>query len=276
MKIVKVAESQKRTPISYYGGKQLMARYILPNIPKHTVYVEAFAGGAAIFFAKEKSAVEFLNDTNGEIVNFYRVLRDKFPQLQKLVRSTLHSRDQHRRAFVIYKNSDMFTDVQRAWALWMLSSQGYAGQLGSSWGRELKSDKTAKAIRNKRDNFTELFEERLRDVSLECQDAVRLIKTTDAEDVFFYLDPPYYNANMGHYDGYTIEDFEMLLKAISEAKGKFLLSSYPSEILTKYTKEHGWFQIEIEQAVHASNKGRRKIEVLTANYDISNPFVKAV
>jgi DNA adenine methylase len=73
---------------------------------------------------------------------------------------------------------------------------------------------------------------------------------------------------MGHYDGYTIEDFELLLKTLSKIEGKFLLSSYPSEILSSYIKANNWQSIEIEMPVMVSNKGKRKIEVLTANYPI--------
>lgn len=76
----------------------------------------------------------------------------------------------------------------------------------------------------------------------------------------------------GHYDGYTLEDFEGLLKTLSQIKGKFLLSSYPSEILSRYMEKYGWQQKEIEQRVSVGiNNGKpakRKIEVLTANYNL--------
>jgi site-specific DNA-adenine methylase len=69
-----------RTPLSYYGGKQQLASRILGMIPEHHVYCEPFCGGAAIFFSKEPSGVEIINDTNGEIINFYEVLAEtKFP-----------------------------------------------------------------------------------------------------------------------------------------------------------------------------------------------------
>lgn len=72
MKTIKI---HFKTPISYYGGKQKLATKILSRIPKHILYCEPFLGGAAIFFAKEPSAVEVLNDTNKELMNFYRVLK---------------------------------------------------------------------------------------------------------------------------------------------------------------------------------------------------------
>lgn len=60
-----------KTPISYYGGKQKLATHILKRTPEHRLYAEVFTGGAAIFFAKEPSEIEVLNDTNKELINFY-------------------------------------------------------------------------------------------------------------------------------------------------------------------------------------------------------------
>jgi len=63
-----------KTPVSYYGGKQKLATKICSLIPEHTLYSEPFIGGGAIFFAKEPSPVEVLNDTNKELMNFYKVV----------------------------------------------------------------------------------------------------------------------------------------------------------------------------------------------------------
>src|SRR4051794_19510946 len=111
-----------KTPITYYGGKQKLVPHILPKIPKHNLYAEPFCGGAAIFFAKEQSEIEVLNDTNRELINFYRVVQNDFASLEKEIRITLHSRDLHRKAWVINSNPDMFSEVKRAWVVWMLSS----------------------------------------------------------------------------------------------------------------------------------------------------------
>jgi DNA adenine methylase len=93
-----------------------------------------------------------------------------------------------------------------------------------------------------------------------------------SKDTFFYCDPPYINTNQGHYKGYTKEDFEKLLKLLSKIKGKFLLSSYPSEMLTKYAKQNKWSIKKINMALVLSSnpdsKVKRKIEVLIANFKI--------
>lgn len=100
-----------KTPVTYYGGKQNLVNTILPLIPKHSLYCEPFAGGAAIFWAKQTSEVEVLNDTNRELMNFYRVVQTDFINLEREVMITLHSRDLFRKASVIYNNPDMFTEL---------------------------------------------------------------------------------------------------------------------------------------------------------------------
>lgn len=103
-----------KTAITYYGGKQKLASTILKLIPKHHLYAEPFFGGGAIFFAKDKSAVEVINDTNKEVINFYRTVQNDFVSLEKEIQITLHSRDLHRKASVIYNNPDMFSEIKRA------------------------------------------------------------------------------------------------------------------------------------------------------------------
>ncbi len=87
-------------------------------------------------------------------------------------------------------------------------------------------------------------------------------------------DPPYYNSDCGHYDGYTIEDYRLLLSVLSEIEGKFLLSSYPSQELKKHTQAQGWeskeFKMRVSVAVGAHQK--EKTEVLTANYPLKKHY----
>ncbi len=261
-----------KTPISYYGGKQKLAVIILKLIPKHNLYCEPFIGGAAIFFAKSPSNVEVINDTNKELINFYRVVQNDFVSLEMEIRVTLHSRDLHRKATVINNNPDMFSDIKRAWAVWVLSTQSFAAMQDGSFGYDVNSNTTTKKITNKRNSFTEEYAQRLQNVQIECADALRIINSRDAAGSFFYCDPPYYNSDMGHYDGYTIEDFESLLNCLATIKGKFLLSSYPSEILATFVRKFGWYQLEVEQTVSVASNSekplKKKTEVLTANYPI--------
>ena len=108
-----VKQPKLRTPITYYGGKQKLVSTIVPLIPNHNLYCEPFLGGAAVFFAKQPSAVEVINDTNKELINFYQVCRNRLHDLQALVRVTLHIRDQHDDAWVIYNKPHLHDEVRR-------------------------------------------------------------------------------------------------------------------------------------------------------------------
>lgn len=261
-----------KPPLTYYGGKQMLSKYIISIIPKHNLYCEPFFGGGAVFFAKEPSPVEIINDTNGELINFYKVIKTKFSQLEKEIQTTLHSREYHQAAKIALGYPHLFDEIKRAWAVWTSANQSFGSIIGSTWRCDFKQNTSAKQLSYKRESFTNEYAKRLEQTQIECRDALDVIRLTDSKDTFFYIDPPYFNACMGHYKGYTKEDFEKLLKVLSAIKGKFLLSSYPSEVLDKYIKKHKWFSKGIDKqlcmAAYKNVKRKRKIEVLTGNYEL--------
>ena len=260
-----------KTPITYYGGKMNMVDDILPLIPKHKIYVEPFVGGGAIFWSKEPSKLEVLNDNNGHVINFYHVLQNSFRELKKLIEGTLYSRKAYKKALVIYDLPQLFSPLQKAWAFWILTNQGFSAIIGS-WSYDNLGKKN-KALNNKKRRFTKELAERLNTVQVECEDALKVITSRDASHTFFYIDPPYVGANQGHYGGYTNEHFKNLLETLSTLKGKFLLSSYDNPMLQEYAKDNGWFIKKLIKSKTASlkKKGKKreqKIEVLTWNYSI--------
>jgi DNA adenine methylase len=260
-----------KTPITYYGGKQKLAKVILSLIPEHICYVEPFFGGGAIFFAKEPSKVECINDINVFVINFYKVLKQNYNELKGMLDITLHSRQQYNEARNIYKNPIEYNDIQKAWSFWVLSQEAYGTKMLGGWGFGRGSNTKALNIKNKIDNFIEDYSDRLRLTQIECNDAIKVITNFDSEDAFFYLDPPYYNADMGPYKGYTIDDYKKLLETIAGIKGKFLLSSYPSQILEEYKNTNKWNQLEINKHIDMSSnlkETKRKTEVLTKNYKV--------
>lgn len=255
-----------KTPITYYGGKQKMLGAILPMIPEHNIYVEPFFGGGAVFWAKQPAPVEFINDIDGEVTNFYRVLQTDYPALKREVDSILHSEHAHREARAIYRSPEGHSPVRRAWAVWTLSHQSFYAILDNTWKCGMTHN-VAGQIQGRKASFTADYTRRLEHTSIFSRDALTVIRRADRPETFFYVDPPYFNSDMGHYGGYTEEDFGRLLEVLSEVKGRFMLSSYPSELLTERTATHGWHTVEVEQQRSAG--GGRKIEVLTMNYDPS-------
>ena len=254
-----------RTPITFYGGKARMVNLLLKYIPIHHAYCEPFFGGGALFFSKPKSDVEIINDVNGEVVNFYRVLKTKFIELESEISATLHSRELFNKAKIVYENPELFSDVKRAWAFWVLANQGFASSL-SSWGFANDNSKE-KTLAYKREAFSFDFAKRLEITQIECTDALRVIERCDTPNTFFYLDPPYFNSHQGHYKGYTEQDFTNLLQLLATIKGKFLLSSYPSETLKSFTVDNNWFYDSFEKPVGVTNLTKKiKTEVLTYNF----------
>ena len=251
------------TPITYYGGKQTMCKLILPLIPPHNIYSEAFFGGGAVFFAKEPSKVEFINDVNGEIVNFYKMIKRNFAELKDEIDITLHSEYQLKEANEIYFKRKPETNVMRAWAVWVLSHQSFYSIFGNTW-KCAKNRNGAKTVQAKKEMFDTKYVTRLEATSIFCRDALKMIANSDRDDTFHYIDPPYFNADMGHYGGYTANDFEKLLQLCATLKGKFMLSSYPSELLTQYALNYGWKVNSYDLSRIAG--GGRKVECLTMNY----------
>lgn len=262
------------TPLTYYGGKQNLVKLILPLIPNHDTYVEPFVGGGAIFWVKPISKLEVINDYNRELINFYEMVQNQFIELEKMIRISLHSRSLHNDATVIYGNPHLFSRIQRAWAVWVLCAQSFSSLMDGTWGYDRTSGTTTKKVANKRNSFSEDYAIRLQNVQIENTDALRVINSRDYDQAFHYCDPPYYNSDCGHYDGYSKEDFESLLRCLSTIKGNFLLSSYPSPVLSEFTKDHNWYSIRLQQPVSASGgisigkERKKKIEVLTANYNL--------
>ena len=234
-------------PFSYYGGKQKLVKHILPLLPLHDVYVEPFAGGASVFWAKPPNRNEVLNDLNSEIVNFYEVL--KHPRLSRFLdqrlQATLYSRDNYRRAVAIYKNPDGHSKVSRAWALFFNANGSFSNQLNTGFAYSLNSRdrlaffKKAEALLSNA--------ERLKNCHIENKDAVELIKAWDSPNTLFYCDPPYINTDQGHYSGYTEADYKKLLDTLGAIKGQFILSGYPNDLVPK-----NWDFVEIKTRMSAS------------------------
>ena len=260
-----------KTPITYYGGKLNLLSDILPRIPKHRIYTEVFFGGGAVFFAKEKAESEIINDTNNMVVNFFEVVKTDFDKLKMKIEMTLFSRASYSVAHMIYKMPHLFDKIQQAWSFYIATNMGFSCQIGS-WGYD-KYSKRVKAFQNKKLLFNQEMYKRLENAQIENNDACKVILSRDTEDAFHYCDPPYIDSNQGHYGGYSESDYKKLLDTLEKVKGKFLLSSYPSEILSKYSKKYGWYTKTFDKPLSAKKavvgKSRdRKIEVLTANYPI--------
>lgn len=265
---------KSKTPISYYGGKQMLASKIIKLIPKHKLYVEPFFGGGAVFFAKEKSEVEIINDLNLNVINFLQVCKNKalFSSLKYKVRNSHYSRHTYEKSKLIIKNAKLFNAIDRAFCFWFNINFSFNNALNGGF-RHSKNAKEQKKINSKKLAFNSWIHKRLNSVEIEHLNALTVIKRRDCIDAFFYLDPPYIGANQGHYAGYKSQDFNNLLELLENIKAKFLLSCYMTNELKKYIKKNNWYLKKKETHLHSSRvKNRKKIECFVANYDLGGVY----
>lgn len=249
--------------ISYYGGKQRLASKLVKLIPKHTVYVEPFAGGATLLFAKPWPNVnnyhdycEVINDIDERLVTFYRVLRDDElgPKLVAKLQLTLYSESEYALAAHILKHPEEHSPLDRAWAYYVNIQQSFNNILLGGWRHGVWGGNHAATWANKVARLQEYLS-RMASVYISCTDALDCIKQWDSPQTFFYCDPPYVGADKGHYDSYTEEDFAQLCDLLDNIQGSFLLSCYDNEQTLKHVRPH-WERFEFEAYCTASSKGK--------------------
>jgi DNA adenine methylase len=131
-----------------------------------------------------------------------------------------------------------------------------------------RENKVAKTLCFKKEAFLNEYADRLKYTQIECDDAIKIIQRYDSPETFFYLDPPYFNSDCGHYKGYSEADYLKLLEALCSVKGKFLLSSYPSDLLLNFIKTKNWHFLEKNKKVNVSHRfQKQKTEMMVCNYD---------
>ena len=251
-----------KTVLKYPGAKNRIADWICSYIPKHDVYVEPYAGSLAVLFNKKRCHIETVNDLDGEIVNFFRVLRDSPDALCRLINITPYSRDEYKSA---YEPAD--DSVERARRLcircWMGFGCGNLYMNGFKSGQQSNSPNPAKAW-DKLPETLYLAAKRLKGVQIENLPALELISRYDTADVFMYIDPPYLHGTRKNYlYKHEMEDSEHedLLKILVKHPGKIILSGYDNDLYNDYLS--GWYK-----AYKRTNAecGLARTEVLWMNY----------
>jgi DNA adenine methylase len=248
-------------PISYIGGKNRLAKQIIERFPEHTTYVEAFAGGAQVFFHKERSKVEVLNDLDGEIVNFYRVCQWHHDELIRHFKFSLVSRRQFD-LFKITKPATL-TDVQRAARFLYLQKTCYGGLVRhKNFGGNVIQPPGLNL-----DRLPEIIEkthDRLARVQIDSLPYEQILEHYDRATTLFYLDPPYYGIKLYNYN-FEPEDFKTLAERLKNLRGKFVLSLNDVPKVRAIFKD---FSIRGIELTYSAQKfaGRRFKEVLITNF----------
>lgn len=249
-------------PLSYIGGKNRLAKRLIEIFPEHTTYVEAFAGGAQVFFRKAPSTVEVLNDLDGEIVNFYRVCQHHYEELLRYFRFAVVSRTW----FDIIKKSDpeTLTDIQRAARHLYLLKNCFASLVRNPVYHRNVIQPPGFNL----ENLPELIEnahQRLLRVQLECAPYEEVLWRFDRPTTLFYLDPPYWGKELYRHN-FSAADFEKLAVQLKTLKGKFVLSLNDVPDVRRLFGDFYIREVELNYTSQKKSAGRRYHEVLITNF----------
>lgn len=249
-------------PLPYIGGKRRIARRLTALIPEHTTYVEAFAGGAQVFFHKPRSQVEVLNDRDGEVANFFRVTQRHPGELARLLRFQPAARlifDDHKR-----QPSETLTDIERAARFFYLQKNSWSGIRARPHFHYAVTKPNNHNPLTLPKKFIEAAD-RLARVQIEQLSYEEVLRRYDRPTTFFYLDPPYVGVDLYHHN-FTDRQFRQLADQLANLQGRFLLS------INDCHKARVWFRafkrLEVTFTYTSLKNAGQFRELLFANYEL--------
>ncbi len=273
----------KLIAFGWYGGKFSHLDWLLPLLPRTKHYCEPFGGSAAVLINRDPSPVETYNDLDGEVVNFFRVLRDKKDELIEKIGLTPFSYEEYVRAITEKGNLNL-SDVERARLFYIRARQARTGLAqGATPGRwahcRLSSRAGMAGAVSRWLGAVEdlpLVAQRLLRVQIENRPAIEVIKRYDSPETLFYCDPPYPHESRGDIHAYGFEmideEHEELAKVLHSVKGKVAISSYQCNLMDKLYWD--WKCIEAPEKICHSVKEPRR-EALWMNYKLDSNSAQA-
>jgi len=265
---------KKMILFGWYGGKFSHLDWLLPLLPKCHHYCEPFAGSAAVLLNRPPSPIESYNDLDGEVVNFFRVLRDRGSEIEKAIALTPFSREEFALACTL--DPDV-SEVERARRFYIRARQVRTGLAQKATvGRWANCKDTSRAgmsgVVSRWIGGVEQLDaicQRLLRVQIENRPATDIIKLYDSVRTLFYCDPPYVHETRGDSSAYTHEmndeQHEELADTLNSVKGKVAFSNYDCPLLTRLYPERRWHKTCSKPKTTHSTKGKR-VEVLWTNY----------
>jgi DNA adenine methylase len=266
------------------GGKAYLAPKIVALMPPHVHYVEPYAGGLSVLLAKDPEGVsEVVNDLNGDLTIFWRVMQDEgnFREFVRRVEATPFSESEWDRepegeprhgTELKYVSA-----VETAVRFFVRCRQSLAGRMKSFTG--VTKTRTRRGMNNEVSAWLSAVEglpavhERLKRVLILNRDALEVIRSQDGPGTLFYLDPPYLHTTRVTTADYAHEMTRLqhadLLSALDKLKGKFLLSGYRSELYDGFATALGWHRTDFTVANHAAGgkAKRRMVESVWTNFN---------
>lgn len=258
-----------KPPFSYYGGKTTLAPIIADLLPEHEHYVEPFAGSLAVLLAKKPSRAETVNDLDGDLVTFWRVLRDRPEELEKACSLTPHSRAE----LALASDLDVPDEVERARRVFVRLTQSRSHSMKQTGWWTTKNPLGRTVVPSIR-TFAERIRgaaSRLEGVSLESRDALELIRDYGSEaTACLYVDPPYLGSTRAtnYRVEMTADDAHVALAdALNKCKASVVLSGYDAPLYADLFD--GWHSMRLAAPTTLSGDTDR-VEVLWSNVPLGD------
>jgi site-specific DNA-adenine methylase/SAM-dependent methyltransferase len=265
-KVLQEVEKSVRRPIGAPGGKYRVAQRLIEMIPPHRTYVEPYAGGAAVFWKKEPSEREVLNDINSDIVVLYQFLQKATDdEFEEFCRRDWVGKES---TFERLRTEKPRSLADKAYRAWYLGRFGYRKLYSPAKGNFHHYYEGARANVNM--PRLKALRERLKGVTILNKDALDVIKQYDAPDTFFYLDPPYLGADAGYNDLVSVEHFQELGKILRNLKGKALISG-DRETIEALDLPSSWHvrKIKMKYSLPRQREHYYRFELLASNYELA-------
>ena len=263
----------RRIAFGWYGGKFSHLEWLLPRLPTAHHYCEPYSGSAAVLLNREASPVESYNDIDGDVVTFFRVLRDRHEELIRAIALTPFAREE----FYLAVNGPAqgVSDIERARRFYIRARQARTGLAQTATlGRWANCKNTSRAGMSGAvsrwlggvDALHDIAQRLLR-VQIENRPAVDVIRLYDDKQTLFYCDPPYMHETRGDKKAYgfemTSEQHWELAETLQHCKGLVAISGYRCDAMDKWYK--GWKRFDPPaKAIHSTKQMRQ--ESLWMNY----------
>jgi len=256
-----------RPVFSYFGSKYFLSRKLLCLIPPHHTYIEPYCGSAAMFFAKQPSKVEILNDINHNIFTLFSILRDplKLETLSRLISFTPYSREEYESAQNCKHEDD---DIVRTWKFLIISNMGFASRqrYKTGWKTGYKNYRTI-SVWNRIPERLAIAALRLKNAQIDNRPGIDVIARADHKESFFFIDPPYpyysFNTPKHCYD-FTMSDDDHydLVNILKTITGSAMITMYQNKVYDQLI-DFGYHKIiVVNKNLHKNDK----TETIYMNY----------
>ena len=280
--ILRMNKPKKLIAFGWYGGKFSHLDWLLPKLPDCLHYCEPFAGSGAVLLNRKPSPVETYNDIDGEVVNFFRVLREEKEALIEQIALTPFSREEFSSACEL---NPKLSNLERARRFYIRARQVRTGLAQTATiGRWANCKNTSRSgmsgVVSRWLGGVEqldLIAERFLRVQIENRPAIDVIKLYDSENTLFYCDPPYIHETRGDTKSYGYEMDNLahkeLAAVLNSTKGLVAISNYECELMEELYPSKKWTKVYSPEKVIHSTKDTRQ-EVLWINYSLKKQTSK--